>query len=186
MKTIYITLGFVIVALFQLFVPSYMIWEQEDVLLSGKVYKFKTKPIDPSDPFRGKYITLRFDINSFKTKDKVFIYGDKIKVYIKEDDEGFAKVVDVSKKKLNIKADYIIAKVTNKYDNTVTFKLPFDRFYMEESKAYDAEKAYFKVNRNNSKENVYALVYVKNGRSVLADVIIKGMSIKEYVENEHQ
>ena len=56
---------FVLVALAQLYVPAKMIWDQEDVLKNGSEYKFKTDPVDPNDPFRGKYITLSFDNNTF-------------------------------------------------------------------------------------------------------------------------
>ena len=45
---------FILVALVQLFVPAKMILDREDILDMGKEYKFKTEPIDPNDPFRGK------------------------------------------------------------------------------------------------------------------------------------
>ena len=45
----------------QLFVPAKMIYDHEAILNKGKVFKFKTAPVDPSDPIRGKYITLQFE-----------------------------------------------------------------------------------------------------------------------------
>ena len=57
---------FVLVALMQLFVPANMIWSREKVLNEGKIYKFKTAPIDPNDPFRGKYISLNFEQNAIE------------------------------------------------------------------------------------------------------------------------
>ncbi|MEW7290394.1 GDYXXLXY domain-containing protein [Aquimarina sp. 2304DJ70-9] len=182
MKTIHILIGFITVALVQIFVPLQMIWQQEDVLETGKVYKFRTRPIDPTDPFRGKYITLDYEINSFALADTTYIRGDEIQVYIEKDDQGFAKVVKISKESLDIDKDYVIAKVRGNYKEVINFELPFNRFYMEETKAYDAEKAYRQVNRDSLKNNVYALVYVKEGQSVLKDVIIDGMPIQEYVE----
>ena len=56
MKTLYIFILFIIVVCAQLFVPSQMIFQQEDVLKTGTAFKFKTQPVDPSDPFKGKYI----------------------------------------------------------------------------------------------------------------------------------
>ncbi len=182
MKTIYVFIGFMVIALIQIFIPSQMIWQQEDVLTSGKAYKFKTRPIDPSDPFRGKYITLDYDMNSFAIADSSFVYGDKILIYIEKDSTGFAKAIQVSKKPLANDRDYVVAKVTDNYNEVVNFELPFDRFYMEESKAKDAERAYIHKNTDSLKENVYALVHVKDGRSVLKDVIIDGISIQDYVE----
>jgi uncharacterized membrane-anchored protein len=52
---------FALTCLAQWFVPAQMIYDQEQVLREGKTYHFKTAPIDPSDPFRGKYITLSFE-----------------------------------------------------------------------------------------------------------------------------
>ena len=59
--------------------------------------------------------------------------------------------------------------------------MPFDRFYMEESKAPKAEKVYNAANSDQRKET-YALVYIKDGTAVLNDVIIDGQSIATYVE----
>ncbi|MBD3630845.1 GDYXXLXY domain-containing protein [Cyclobacterium sp.] len=49
---------FVLIALLQLYLPAKMILDREDILHKGKEYKFKTQPIDPNDPFRGKFIAL--------------------------------------------------------------------------------------------------------------------------------
>ncbi|WP_109098545.1 GDYXXLXY domain-containing protein [Aquimarina sp. AU58] len=181
MKPIYFIV-FIVLAVVQIGTPLKMIFDNEDILISGTAYKFKTRPIDPTDPFRGKYITLQFEMDSFTTSDTTYVYGDKVRVYIENDDEGFAKVVQISREPLDIGGDYVMAKVTNTYNDEIQFELPFDRFYMEETKAYDAEKAYRDVNRNNKKDDVYAVVYVKDGASVLEDVIIEGIPIQEYVE----
>ncbi|WP_272024070.1 hypothetical protein [Olleya namhaensis] len=53
---------------------------------------------------------------------------------------------------------------------------------MEESKAYPAEMAYRKASRQGLVNNTYALVYVKNGYSVLEDVFINDVPIGTYVE----
>ncbi|WP_271783455.1 GDYXXLXY domain-containing protein [Aquimarina algiphila] len=182
MKTTYIFIGFIALALVQVFAPLKMIYDNEDILTSGTVYKFKTRPIDPTDPFRGKYVTLQFQINSFATSDSTYVKGDKIRVYIENDEDGFAKIYQISKEPLDIKNDYVKAQVTYVYQDRVTFELPFNRFYMEETKAYDAEKAYAKANRDGVIDNVYALVYIKNGQSVLDNLIIDNMPIQEYVE----
>lgn len=182
MKVIHMFIGFVVVAVVQIFVPVQMIWQQENILKQGEVYKFKTRPIDPTDPFRGKYITLQYEMNSFSISDTSYVKGDKIQVYLKKDDHGFAKIDTISKTTLEKNKDYVEATIVDNYKGKVSFKLPFDRFYMEETKAYDAEKAYREVNRDSLKANVYALVYIKEGQAVLKDVIIDGIPIQEYVE----
>ena len=188
MKTIHVFLIFVIVVLVQLFVPAKMIFDREDVLRTGTLYKFKTQPVDPNDPFRGKYITLNYEMDAAESKDMTWQRGEKILVYIERDSLGYAKVYDVSKDRLDIDNDYIEAKViwSNGGLDTVNFELPFDRFYMEESKAKPAEDIYREYNsRFNANNATYALVAVKNGRAVLKDVYINDNPIIYYIKNDN-
>ena len=62
---------------------------------------------------------------------------------------------------------------------------PFDRYYMEESKAYDAELTYRKSQLDTS-QIAYALVSIKDGEAVLKDVLINGVSIREIVIKERE
>lgn len=186
MKTIHIFILFIAVAVAQLFVPAQMIFNQESIITNGTAYKFKTQPVDPSDPYRGKYINLNYEQNSFITTDTVWDRKDKVYVYLETDSLGFAKVNAVSKTLVNLDKDFFIAEVVwyNKKDQKLNFNLPFNRYYMEETKAYDAEVAVRNSQRDSIKNNTYALVYIKNGEAVLSDVVINGISIKEYVEKD--
>lgn len=186
MKTTHIFILFIIVVIAQLFVPSQMIFNRESIIETGKVYKFKTQPVDPSDPFRGKYINLNYDMRSFITTDTLWERQDKVYIYLDTDSLGFAKVNNVSRMPLNLTKDYIVGEVWwyNKREQKLNFNLPFDRYYMEETKAYDAEVAVRNNQRDSIKNNTYALVFIKNGEAVLNDVIIDDISIKDYVEKE--
>ncbi|WP_452601404.1 GDYXXLXY domain-containing protein [Pontimicrobium sp. MEBiC06410] len=183
-KIKHIFILFVLIALVQLFIPIQMILGQETILDSGTAYKFRTEPIDPTDPFRGKYITLRYNINSAITPDTTWLRQDDVYVYIKKDSLGFAQLTQVSKKPLPVKEDYVIAKASwyNYNTNTLRFNLPFNRFYMEESKAKPAEEAHREAQRDTIPNNTYALVYVKEGDAVLKNVIINKVPIADYVE----
>lgn len=61
--------------------------------------------------------------------------------------------------------------------------MPFNRYYLEEIKAQAAENAYRDA-QQDSRDSTYALVAIKNGSAVLADVIIDGMPILEYLKKE--
>jgi uncharacterized membrane-anchored protein len=63
-------LAFALMVVAQFYVPISMITESEDILSEGTPYKFRTAPIDPNDPFRGKYITLSFKENFCTVSDK--------------------------------------------------------------------------------------------------------------------
>jgi uncharacterized membrane-anchored protein len=181
-----IILIFVLVALAQLAVPIRMITDKENVISDGHVYKFRTAPIDPYDPFRGKYITLTFDANQFDiANDNFWKQDDDVYVLLGTDSAGFAKITDLTKQEpLNGKADYVKAKIQYVYGDNVTISYPFDKFFMEESKAPRAEDIYRRANRRDSVQLAYALVSVKGGDAVLKDVIINEVSISELAK-EH-
>lgn len=199
MKNKYIFLiAFILIVIAQLVVPIQMISEQEDTISSGKILKFKTAPIDPYDAFRGKYIYLNFrDNKTAITKEtQKLSNNDDIFVTFK-DSAGYALVASVSVTEPKDTAEYIKAKV-DYVDNMVTLKFirnpnqnrqfvyidyPFDRYYMNEYKAPKAEQAYIENNKN-IKNNVYAEVAIKNGVGVVKDVILDGVSIKEYVNKK--
>lgn len=184
-KTIFFS-AFILVALVQLYVPAKMIWDREDVIKTGEEYKFKTAPVDPNDIFRGKYIALNFEDNTFPVNnDKDWKWNDEIYVGLSKDNEGFAQIVSVSRELPADEVDYFKATVSSYYDNAITINFPFERFYMEESKALPAEKMYNSMQRDASK-TTYALVSVKNGQSVLRDVLIDGVSIGELVKREQE
>ena len=67
-------------------------------------------------------------------------------------------------------------------DSTLHFSLPFNEFYMEESKAYNAELAHRKAQRDSLPNNTYALVYIKDGEAVLDNVFINEIPIATFVE----
>lgn len=186
---IILLIAFVLVALAQLTIPVKMILDKEEVLENGTVYKFRTAPVDPNDPFRGKYIALTFRDNTVEiTNGEEWIVGETIYVVLTTGDDGFAKIDFVSKQMPEGHADVMKAKVRSVLDDN-TRKLmidyPFDRFYMEESKAMEAEITYRQLLTDTNKVT-YALVNIKNGEAVLSDVLIDGTSILEMVNNKQK
>lgn len=180
--------AFILVVLAQWFVPARMILDQETVLRSGKEYRFRTAPLDPSDPFRGKYITLNFRDDHFPvSKDEVWRSGENIYVLLTGDQEGFATIRSVSKEKPRTGTDFVKAKVRYmSYDRAKTLYIdyPFDRYYMEESKAPRAERLY-NESRTDTTRKAYALVRVLGSKAVLEDVLINGVSIKALAEKRN-
>ncbi|MGO3183081.1 MAG: GDYXXLXY domain-containing protein [Aequorivita sp.] len=177
--------AFILMAIIQLAIPGKMIWDKEQILKTGKEFKFETAPVDPTDPFRGKYIVLQYNENTIdlETEDN-WVPGEKIYVVLKPDEKGFSTIDNVSKEKPTENLDYVLAKVNYVSGNrfkTINISYPFDRFYMEESKAYPAELEYRKSQQDSSK-TTYALVSIKNGDAVLKDVLIDGVSIGEIVK----
>jgi uncharacterized membrane-anchored protein len=187
MKTIHIFLIFIVIVLLQLFVPAKMIIDREGVLKNGTVYKFKTKPIDPSDPFRGKYVTLNYELDKAEILDSTLQRGDKILVYLDIDSLGFAQLHSVSQTQKNIDKDFVEAKVHryNLKTKSLSFDLEFNRYYMEESKAKPAEDVYRTYNRRQDTLNTtYALVADTDGKAELKEVLITDKPILYYIEKK--
>jgi len=191
--------GFIIMVLMQLYVPAKMIWDKETVVVSGVEYKFKTAPVDPADPFRGKYIRLRYDSETVVVDTTLdWERGELVYAVLNNDEDGFAKIDTLLKEQPNNGQDYISVEVryasspairkrypSRNYKNTILIKYPFDRFYMEESKAYDAEVSAREA-RIDTTNLIYALINVKDGDSVLRDVLIDGVPIQEVVKTKQQ
>lgn len=175
-----IILVFVLLAVIQLIVPLRMIISSERVLDEGVSYRFRMVPIDPSDPFRGRYITLKYRDNSVKISDgDQWKRGDKVFAVLSTHKEGYAIIKNISKIRPQDNEDYITAKIRYvklRDKNTVTLDFPFTRYYMEEFKAPKAEKAYRKLVRN---ANTYALVSVQRGEAVIEDVLLDGVPIAD-------
>lgn len=179
-------LVFVCIALVQLYVPARMILEREDILSTGKEYRFKTQPIDPNDPFRGKFVALYYEEAVIAVQNEAdWLPGETIFVLLTTDKEGFAKTQDVSKDPPTTNQDFLKAKVayvTDNGTNRLTLDYPFDRYYMEESKTYDAELAY-RESQLDTAQTAYAVVRIKAGEAVLQEVLIDGVPIRELVIN---
>ena len=181
MKTKNILLfAFFTIAIIQLAVPFQMISHNNDLLETGKLYKFKTQPIDPYDPFRGKYIHLNFEENQLLLSKEIDIRNDVYALLTTKN--GFAKVHKISTEEPQ-NGDFIKVKASSIYESGGKYQIwldfPFNRFYMNEYKAPKAEKTYNQA-VTDIKNNVYALVAVKKGEAIVKDVIINNVSIKKY------
>ena len=64
----------------------------------------------------------------------------------------------------------------------VYIKIPFERYYMDESKAKLAEEEYNKSLRDE--KDVYATVRIHNGDAVVDGLYIDGYSIEDYLRNQ--
>lgn len=174
---------FAAAAAIQLYVPVSIIWQREKLLSKGKIFTFKTAPVDPKDPFRGKYITLEFEAREIKITD-IHNWKDNQTVYVTllNDKQGYATIDGIFKQKPADKTDYIRASVDYiSTDSIVYINYPFKRYYMEESKAPRAEELYAKASRDTAMQTI-ALVAVQDGNAIVKDVRIGGIPISERIK----
>lgn len=135
---------FLALALIQMAVPVWMIVEREQILHQGEIYRFKTAPVDPYDLFQGRYVALRFESDrvpvNISVEEKQWVY-----VTLKQQ-QGFAEWGQVSLEKPD--APYLYVKLDWVSSDKARLDLPFDRYYMNEELAQEAEEAYAELNRN--------------------------------------
>ena len=178
--------AFVLMVIAQLYIPAKIVMDSQNVLADGNEFMFKTAPIDPSDPFRGKYIVLSFEENALQVANaENWNQGDPIFVSLTTNENGFAKISSITKEEPSDTEDYVKATIqfiVPDSQSIVSVQYPFDRFYMEESKAYNAELAYNESVRDTN-QITYALVSVKNGNAVVKDVLINGVPVREAAMN---
>ena len=179
--------AFAIMALAQWIVPASMIRDKQEVLKKGQAWLFKTEPVDPTNPFVGKYIRLNFEVSQyFDSTSQGFQTGEDVFVLLSRDTLGYAKVAGLSKSKpVNTEAfvqasiDYVYADSDSLYNFRISY--PFNEFYMEESKAPKAEKLYNEVNRQDTLTTA-ARVKIWKGDAVTEDVLIDNKPISSYLK----
>lgn len=177
---------FVTLAAMQLAVPVSQIWRHENVLATGRAYKFRTAPVDPYDAFRGRYVALGFagTVASIRAGDQLG-YRQHAYAGIEEGEDGFVRFKELSSTPPQ-SGDYLRVQYQWGDRTNANFTLPFDRFYMEETAAPKAESAYrdFGNRRGQTNDQTYVLVRVKGGRGVIEDLFIKGKPVRRLLEEQ--
>lgn len=183
-------LAFGVMAFLQLWLPAQTAIQHENTLRKGEAFRFATILVDPNDPFRGKYINLDFprftaDIEN-AVQQEIYAQiqqGQKVYCLVENDERGYAQIIALQLEPPAVSVPYFPAKVNYIYYQDekvedISLNFTFDRFYMEESKAPEAERRYNEAVRDSLKE-AYALVKIREGMVVLEDVVVNGVSIVE-------
>lgn len=186
----------------QFSVMGLMIARREMTLRNGVVCRFLTAPVDPYDAFRGRYVALNFAENKRWLCDCEYVRGQRIYAVIGEGTNGYNVIARLTTRP-EPEEIYIRTRVlscwrayrplltgtndvaragrsrdvpTGRYH--VCFAWPFDRFYMEEKLAPEAERAYIDASRRDKQEGV-AVVRVWRGLAVIEDLELGGRPIRD-------
>lgn len=166
---------FLLVAFAQLAVPASLIWKREQTLGRGRVWKFRTAPVDPVDVFRGRYVALRFDVETQEISPPPNAsYSDKVFITLKANAEGFAEIDQLFATK-PAGDDFIEAHLSGK---TVT--LPFDKYWVTERDAPAAETAYRNLSRRGN-QNAFVTVRVFRGDAAIEQLYLDNLPLREYL-----
>jgi uncharacterized membrane-anchored protein len=174
--------GLVVIA--QLGALAWMIRDHEQVLENGRVYRFRTAPIDPRDPFRGEYVVLDFaaeeghwplpDSNAFRAY-----------AWLAEDNAGYATIAALRMEPPPDGSDHVRVTFGNWGGDTVhRVELPFDRFYLEEGDGAATEQLLqpvWEVDTVIQPLPAHAVVRVYKGEAVIEDLVVDGRSIHTWL-----
>lgn len=191
-KLSYIAFGILIVA--QLAVPFSMIKSREKILATGELFRFKTRPIDPADPFQGRYVRLSFESDHIlcsKDEQSLLAHRQPLYALIETGSDDFAYFTGWSLTrpltgaylKTHYRWNYTVhdPAIKERVFKGIRIHMPFDRFYMDEAKAPRAEELASEGTRNT---NCWANVRVLNGKAVIEDVFAEGQSLRELAAKE--
>jgi uncharacterized membrane-anchored protein len=177
-----VLLGLLVLAIVQLAVPLRMIANRLDALETGRLFRFRTAPVDPYDAFRGRYVALEMAASTIAVADAAdYAPGQKIFVLLENDDEGFARPVGLERRQPHDTA-YVAARVApwGHTEREVRIGFPFDRYYMNEELAPAAERAY-REHSGGGQHDAYVAVRIKDGFAVLEELYVAGMPIGDFL-----
>lgn len=179
MKTLPLIL-FAIAALAQWAAPLSQIWTHEQVLAKGTLIRLKCQAPDPYDPLRGRYLAVRPDLQEVTVPAGVKVEkGMQVYVQLTSGADGLATLSGLSLTP-PASGDFIRVKARYVYNDKVSFDWPFDRFYINEKLAPEADK-WFSENIRTAK-GITAEVRVYNGRAVLQDLSLDGKPFREILK----
>lgn len=166
--------GLGILLLLQLAFPLFFIYQKERIHEVGHEYLFAIQPVDPYDFFQGKYVSLNTSPLEYTEKaDEKFKRKDVVYAQFEQKKEG-VEITALSKTKTENSLKLV---VTQKLPHgKLRFRLPFSRFYTEESKAKQIEQ---KIAEMQDSTDAKAFVHVKvyKGDFVIVDISRNGHSL---------
>lgn len=195
-KSLKITL-LIFMVILQLAVPLYMMRSHQITLNEGQQFKFKAAPVDPYDPFMGRFLSINLEQRSIQVDDiRQYRSGRTVYIILENEEGGYAKVSGISFNRPNNTSYFKtkIAYIENTYGSVmelntnslspipgkVHFVIPFNRYYLPENLALKAEKEWNKLFTSRSNE-VFITVRIYQGNAVIENVYISGESIVDYL-----
>ena len=160
--------------------PLSQIWTYEKVLTQGTLIKLKCSAPDPYDPLRGRYLAVRPNQREAPVPAGMDLKQDtQVYAVLTTGADGFATITSLS---LIPPASGAYVRVKSRYvfSEKATIEWPFDRFYVNEKLAPEADKWFAENIR--SEQGITAEVRVFTGRAVLEDLSLDGKPFREILK----
>ena len=171
---------FAIAVIAQLAVPGWMLAKHENVLRNGETYRFECRPVDPVDLLRGRFVALGFSEMQANGNPDLDHGIDELFVTFQTGEDGYAQVAAVFADPPEDASYLRIGKYAWRplADGQIHIDLPFDRFYMDENVAPEAEAAMRR--RGGEAREAYLEVRIMDGRAVPVELYIDGKPASDF------
>lgn len=188
----------------QLAAAGWSIARFESTLASGAAYRIRTIPVDPADAFRGRYVAVQPAITIAKPiasdTERLLarlLSGEEGYVLLTTGADGFARAAQVLAEP-PAEGDYLkIARVWQQWNQAgqpgggatsagYTVAFSFDRYYMNEAAAPEAQRRYADAMRRDAASEAWLAVRVKDGVGVIEGLFIDGVAIEEILRAPRQ
>ena len=175
---------FGVVALVQLAVAGGAIVRSELALRTGEAFRFRIRPVDPVDAFRGRYVAIRFAIDRAPVADDLELrHKKRVFAPIEIDADGFAILGQAD---VDPPADgpYLRLRATGIYPDEegnrfVWVLMPFGRYYMDEDLAPKAGRAVWGGRRGQ--REAFVSIRIRNGVGVIEELYVDGVPIHQWL-----
>ncbi len=188
MNTKILLVALAVVCAIQWAVPVWLMQRAQITLAQGSVYRFRTMPIDPLDPFRGRYIALDFEAARVKLRagGHRFATGERLYAPILVGEDGYARL-GLPLPTPPVHGDYLPVRVEWIGDEEIGLRLPFDRYYLDESRARAVEQAHAQADRSHSEADAHshAVVRVRNGDALIEELYIDHRPVSAWLRARH-
>jgi uncharacterized membrane-anchored protein len=157
--------------------------DYEVTLAKGEPLRFALAPVDPADPFRGRYVALRFELEQLALPIPPGArWGGHAYLVLGTGEDGFAEAralqaappPDGPYLRVEVFGHYAPSASGGSPHEITRVGLPFDRYYTEESKAARIERLYA---ARPDPARTYAVVRVRGGRGVIESLVVDGEAL---------
>jgi hypothetical protein len=176
---------FAVAAVAQWLLPLSGIWQHERVISRGTLVKIECGAPDPYDPLRGRYLAVRPAQSTVSEPEGFPDGGGMVPVWaaLEAGEDGLARIKSLSL--VPVSGPTVIALTarnsgTTNGTDTIWLAWPFDRFYLNERLAPDADKLVAERSRDGKK--TVAEVRLLDGQAILTDILLDGVSIRDVVK----
>jgi hypothetical protein len=171
---------FALVSLAQWAAPLSQIFKYERTLTHGTLIRLKCTAPDPYDPLRGRYLAVRPDQDEAPiAKDSKLLEGQYAYALLQTGADGQTSILQVSAEPPT-SGDYV--RVTYNWESAdkANVTWPFDRFYLNEALAPEADKWFAEAIRDA--KGIIAEVRVHQGLAVLENLTFDGKSLRDILK----